>query len=111
MTESPGKLLILVRHWRIISLPCSSSRPVYLPVRSHHCLRMMSTVNCKWLCLPSLILGATIPHSGGLRKVRWSIGDRGKRGGVRAIYYWVVAQDQILMLFIYPKSEQDDLTP
>lgn len=56
-------------------------------------------------------LGATIPHSGGLRKVRWSIADRGKRGGVRAIYYWVVAQDQILMLFMYPKSEQDDLTP
>lgn len=56
-------------------------------------------------------LGATIPHSGGLRKVRWSVANRGKRGGVRAIYYWVVAQNQILMLFIYPKSEQDDLTP
>lgn len=52
-----------------------------------------------------------IPHSGGLRKVRWSMSGRGKRGGVRVIYYWVVAEDQILMLFMYPKNEKDDLTP
>jgi mRNA-degrading endonuclease RelE of RelBE toxin-antitoxin system len=56
-------------------------------------------------------LGALIPSSGGLRKMRWSVGERGKRGGLRAIYYWAVAQDQILMLFIYSKSEQGDLTP
>jgi hypothetical protein len=56
-------------------------------------------------------MGAIIQHSGGLRKIRWSMSGRGKRGGVRAIYYWVVAADQILMLFMYPKSEKDDLTP
>lgn len=55
--------------------------------------------------------GAIIPHSGGLRKIRWSMRERGKRGGVRAIYYWVVAEDQILMLFMYSKNEKDDLTP
>lgn len=55
-------------------------------------------------------LGVIIPHSGGLRKVRWSITGQGKRGGVRAIYYWVVAEDQILMLFMYSKNEKDDLT-
>ena len=54
--------------------------------------------------------GAIIPHSGGLRKVRWSMSGRGKRGGVRVIYYWVVAEDQILMLFMYPKNEKVDLT-
>ena len=54
--------------------------------------------------------GAIIPHSGGLRKIRWSTSGRGKRGGIRAIYYWVVADDQILMLFMYPKSEKDNLT-
>jgi hypothetical protein len=54
--------------------------------------------------------GAGIPHSGGLRKIRWSMSRRGKRGGIRAIYYWVVAEDQILMLFMYPKNEKDDLT-
>lgn len=56
-------------------------------------------------------LGVVIPGSGGLRKARWALEDRGKRGGVRTIYYWAVAQDQILMLMIYAKNEQDDLTP
>jgi hypothetical protein len=56
-------------------------------------------------------MGDIIQHSGGLRKVRWSLAGRGKRGGVRAIYYWVVAKDQILMLFMYPKNVMDDLTP
>lgn len=55
--------------------------------------------------------GAVIPQGGGLRKIRWSMTGRGKRGGVRAIYYWVVAKDQILMLFMYSKNEKDDLTP
>jgi hypothetical protein len=54
--------------------------------------------------------GAIIPHSGGLRKIRWAMSGKGKRGGIRAIYYWIVAEDQILMLFMYPKSEKDDLT-
>jgi hypothetical protein len=55
-------------------------------------------------------LGAVIPGSGGLRKARWSISGRGKRGGVRVIYYWAVVHDKILMLFMYAKNEQDDLT-
>ena len=56
-------------------------------------------------------LGAVIRGSGGLRKVRWNLPGKGKRGGVRIIYYWAVAQDQLLMLFMYPKNVRDDLTP
>lgn len=55
-------------------------------------------------------LGVIIPGSGGLRKMRWSLAGRGKRGGVRTIYYWAVKKDQILMLLIYAKNEQDNLT-
>jgi mRNA-degrading endonuclease RelE of RelBE toxin-antitoxin system len=55
--------------------------------------------------------GDLIRHSGGLRKIRWSVGGRGKRGGVRIIYYWAPARETILMLLIYGKNEQDDLTP
>jgi len=55
-------------------------------------------------------LGPIIPGSGGLRKVRWAGRGRGKRGGVRVIYYWAVAQERILMLLIYAKSDQDDLS-
>ncbi|MBN1875080.1 MAG: type II toxin-antitoxin system RelE/ParE family toxin [Anaerolineae bacterium] len=56
-------------------------------------------------------MGAIIPGSGGLRKARWGLRGRGKRGGVRVIYYWVVTQQRLLMLFIYPKNVQDDLSP
>jgi len=56
-------------------------------------------------------LGDIIQHSSGLRKARWSLAGRGKRGGVRVIYYWIVTKDQVLMLFMYPKNVMDDLTP
>lgn len=55
--------------------------------------------------------GPVIQGSGGIRKLRWAIQGRGKRGGVRVIYYRAVAQDQILMLFIYLKNERDNLSP
>lgn len=55
--------------------------------------------------------GDLIRHSGGLRKIRWSGEGRGKRGGVRIIYYWAPARETILMLLMYGKNEQDDLTP
>ena len=59
----------------------------------------------------SLGLGAIIPGSGGLRKVRWKTTDQGKRGGIRVIYYWYVSLDTILMLYAFPKNKQTDLTP
>jgi hypothetical protein len=54
--------------------------------------------------------GKVIQGSGGLRKLRWSAGGHGKRGGLRIIYYWFVSRDILLLLFAYPKSERDDLT-
>ena len=56
-------------------------------------------------------LGPIIRGSGGLRKVRWGMSGRGKRGGVRGIYYWAVQQERLLMLLLYAKSERDDLSP
>jgi len=55
-------------------------------------------------------MGAIIVGSGGIRKVRWAGASRGKSGGFRVIYYWAAAENRILMLMIYPKSEKDDLT-
>jgi mRNA-degrading endonuclease RelE of RelBE toxin-antitoxin system len=54
--------------------------------------------------------GDLIRGSGGIRKVRWSGSGRGKRGGLRVIYYWWVAKDRISMLLVYRKNEQDDLS-
>lgn len=55
--------------------------------------------------------GDLIKGSSGLRKIRWKLEGQGKRGGVRVIYYWVTADDQIRMLYVYRKSKQTDLTP
>jgi mRNA-degrading endonuclease RelE of RelBE toxin-antitoxin system len=54
--------------------------------------------------------GTLIPGSGGLRKIRWGLPGRGKRGGVRVIYYWAVSHDKILMLLMYAKNDQENLT-
>jgi hypothetical protein len=54
--------------------------------------------------------GNVIPRSGGLRKIRWAARGRGKRGGVRVIYFWWMAGDKILLLDIYAKNEQENLT-
>ena len=53
--------------------------------------------------------GKVIPNSGGLRKLRWAGSGRGKRGGIRVIYYWLPEQAEILMLFLFAKNEQSDL--
>ncbi len=54
--------------------------------------------------------GALVQGSGGARKIRWAPEGRGKSGGVRVIYYWITADEQILLLTIYAKSEQGNLT-
>jgi hypothetical protein len=55
--------------------------------------------------------GDLIRGSGGLRKLRWRLKGRGKRGGVRVIYYWDAATETFYMLYAYTKQEQGDLTP
>lgn len=55
--------------------------------------------------------GPLIPKSGGLRKIRWKRSGGGKRGGLRLIYYWDKDHDTVYMLLVYPKSDQEDLTP
>jgi hypothetical protein len=55
------------------------------------------------------VAGAIIKNSGGIRKLRWAGSGRGKRGGIRVIYYWVTADNQIRMLYAYTKNTQSDL--
>ncbi|MDB5973041.1 MAG: transcription elongation factor GreB [Hydrocarboniphaga sp.] len=54
--------------------------------------------------------GDIIEGSGGIRKLRRKLPGTGKRGGVRVIYFWRVAEAQILMLTVYRKADKDDLT-
>jgi hypothetical protein len=56
--------------------------------------------------------GDVIKESGGLRKLRWSQEKRGKgkRSGIRVIYYWYSKGSLIYMLLAYSKDERDDLS-
>jgi len=53
--------------------------------------------------------GALVQGSGGVRKLRWAQPGRGKRGGVRVIYYAKIREGVIWMLTIYAKNEEENI--
>ncbi len=57
--------------------------------------------------------GDVIPGTGGFRKLRWADTRRskGKRGGLRVIYYSLLADSQIWLMTIYDKDAARDLSP
>ncbi len=54
-------------------------------------------------------VGDVVPGSGGVRKVRWRLVGRGKRGGVRVIYLNRLAAGEIWLLLLYAKSEAESI--
>ena len=60
----------------------------------------------QWYLLEHPEAGAIIRGSGGIRKIRWSQEGKGKRGGVRVIYYWKKSAYEIWLLTIYAKNEK-----
>jgi len=55
--------------------------------------------------------GNVIPGSGGVRKLRWAAKGKGKRGGARIVYLYVVIAARIYLLRCYAKNAKTDLTP
>ena len=57
--------------------------------------------------------GDVITGTGGLRKLRYGDATRGKgkRGGLRIIYYWWNPKKQFWLFTIYDKDELSDLSP
>jgi hypothetical protein len=55
--------------------------------------------------------GDVIPRSGGCRKVRWAIEGRGKRGGVRIIYFLRLNSGQIVLVTMYAKNVKENIDP
>jgi hypothetical protein len=55
--------------------------------------------------------GAVVPGTGGVRKLRWCQPGRGKRGGIRVIYYARLHTGAIWMLTIYAKNEAENIAP
>lgn len=58
------------------------------------------------------MLGDVMPGTGGFRKVRWGDPRRGKgrRGGLRIIYFYFESKQQIWLMTLYSKDEAPDLT-
>jgi hypothetical protein len=56
--------------------------------------------------------GDLIPGAGGIRKLRWKDSRRGKgkRGGLRVIYYCFLSSEEIWLLTVYDKDQATDLT-
>lgn len=57
--------------------------------------------------------GKVMPGTGGFRKLRWGDETRGKgkRGGLRIIYYFLPDEQQIWLFTLFGKNEAEDLTP
>lgn len=54
--------------------------------------------------------GAVIAGTGGVRKLRWGLEGRGKRGGARVIYFYHGTDLPLFILAAYAKNERDNLT-
>ena len=56
--------------------------------------------------------GDLVPGLGGIRKLRFGGGGRGKSGGFRVIYYATGSSESpVLALLLYAKNERADLSP
>ena len=58
------------------------------------------------------LAGDVIPNAEGARKVRWMASGKGKgkRGGVRVIYFNVTERGEIVLITLYQKSQQENIT-
>jgi len=54
--------------------------------------------------------GAVIKGTGGLRKIRFALDNKGKSGGVRVLYVDFVVFERVYFITVYPKSQKDDIS-
>lgn len=54
--------------------------------------------------------GAVVPGAGGIRKLRWRLEGRSKRGGARVIYFFHNADMPVFALTLFAKNERADLS-
>jgi len=54
--------------------------------------------------------GDVIPGTGGVRKLRWALEGRGKRGGARVVYFYHDMQMPLYLLTAYAKNERENVS-
>lgn len=77
---------------------------------AHDCMSKTELEAFKFFIACNPTAGDIIPGTGGVRKVRWGIGNRGKSGGARVIYYFMTPNYPIYLLTAYSKSKKASLT-
>jgi len=60
----------------------------------------------QWYLLAYPEVGDVVPGSGGVRKIRWAPEGKGKRGGIRVMYYWKKSAMEIWLFTLYSKNEK-----
>jgi hypothetical protein len=110
-----------LRHWRIFSLT-STANGVHLwrmrIVRTKRYIKDLKRIGASAAEISLLegtvasdpMSGTVIPGLGGVRKMRFRLRGRGKRGGGRAIYFLMVSDDVAVMLFAFAKGDMEDIT-
>ena len=106
-------MLRRIRRWRIVAPDVL--RFIETPIFTEDIVRILTDSEYAELQAALILqpdLGEVIPGTGGLRKMRWAFPSqgRGKRGGVRVVYYWYVSDSLIYLLMVYPKSKREDLS-
>ena len=56
------------------------------------------------------LAGDLIPGTGGIRKIRIKSFSKGKSGGFRICYYYYLADEEIFLILIYQKNEQENIS-
>lgn len=102
-----------MRHWRILQYKGNSLEIIETPTFTKfimHVLPENEYSELQWALIENPYVGDLIPGGTGLRKVRCSTQGRGRRSGIRVIYYLVIDGEKIYMLYAYKKSRISDLT-
>ena len=54
--------------------------------------------------------GDVMQETGGIRKIRWALHGKGKRGGIRVVYLDVIIAEKIYLLSVFSKNEKSNLS-
>lgn len=54
--------------------------------------------------------GSLVQGTGGVRKLRWALKNKGKSGGIRILYIDFIVYEKIYLLMAYPKNVKENIT-